>query len=123
VRELARRGVVVVGDLADLVPEDRADPGRPFDEVTDGELLEAAEVALAALALGHGHLFRRYRRAFLQREGRRPTPQEVMGSAARAAGFGLRKAALRRTAHNRLLARAARAYVARTSGRRTRVED
>ena len=123
VRELARRGVVVVGDLADLVPEDRADPGRPFDEVTDGELLEAAEVALAALALGHGHLFRRYRRAFLQREGRRPTPQEVMGSAARAAGFGLRKAALRRPVHNRLLARAARAYVSRTSGRRTPVED
>ena len=98
-------------------------PGRPFDEVTDGELLEAAEAALAALALGHGHLFRRYRRAFLQREGRRPTPQEVMGSAARAAGFGLRKAALRHTAHNRLLARAARAYVTRTSGRRPPVED
>ena len=63
-------GLLVVGDLADLVPEDWADPGRPFDDVTDGELLEAAEVALAALALGHGHLFRRYRRAFLQREGR-----------------------------------------------------
>jgi hypothetical protein len=38
-------------------------------------------------------------------------------------GFGLQKAALRRTAHNRLLARAGRAYVARTSGRRTPTED
>ena len=46
-----------------------------------------------------------------------------MGSAARAAGFGLQKAALRRHRHNRLLARAARAYVARTSGRRPPVED
>ena len=43
-----------------------------------------------------------------------------MGSTARAIGFGLQKAALRRTRDNRLLARAARAYVTRTSGRRTR---
>ena len=92
--------------------------------MTDGELLEAAEAALAALALGHGHLFRRYRRAFLQREGRRPTPQEVMGSAARAAGFGLQKAALRqhRATTGCWPGRPA-LYVARTSGRRTPVED
>ncbi len=73
--------------------------------------------------MGHGHLFRRYRRAFLEREGRRATVQEVMGSAARVVGFGLRKAALRHTGDNRLLARAARAYVARTSGRRRPAED
>ena len=63
------------------------------------------------------------RRAFLKREGRPATAQEVVGSTARAVGFGLQKAALRRTADNRLLARAARAYVARTSGRRTQIED
>ena len=44
-----------------------------------------------------------------------------MGSTARVIGFGLQKAALRHTRDNRLLARAARAYVARTSGRRTPV--
>ena len=86
-------------------------------------MLEAAEAALAALAVGHGRLYRRYRRAFLQREGRPATAAEVVGSAARVIGFGVQKAALRRTRDNRLLARAARAYVARTSGRRTPVED
>ena len=69
----------VVGDLADLLPSEGGEPQRPFDEVTSAEVLEAAEAALAALAVGHGHLFRRYRRAFLQREGRPATTQEVMG--------------------------------------------
>ena len=113
----------VVGDLADLLPSEGGEPQRPFDEVTSAEVLEAAEAALAALAVGHGRLFRRYRRAFLKREGRPATAQEVVGSTARVIGFGLQKAALRRTRHNRLLARAARAYVTRTSGRRTAAED
>jgi hypothetical protein len=115
--ELQRRGVEVVGDLADLLPEDRNGPGV-LDEVSDDALLEATQAALAALAIGHGRLFRRYRRAFHEREGRFPTPLEVVGSGTRAAGFGVQKAALRLTAHNRLLARAARAYVTRTAGRR-----
>ena len=105
------------------MPDDRADPGRPFDDVTDGELLEAAEAALAALALGTATCSGRYRRAFLQREGRPPTPQEVVGSAARATGFGCRRRRSGAPRDSRLLARAARAYVARTSGRRTPAED
>jgi hypothetical protein len=124
VDELRRRGVQVVGDLADLMPGDGAtEQGRPFDEVAGAEVLEAAEAALAALAVGHGRLFRRYRRAFLEREGRPATAQEVVGSTARMIGFGLQKAALQRTRDSRLLARAARAYVARSSGRRRPVED
>ena len=119
IEELRRRGVHVVGDLADLLPSEGGETGRRFDEVSSAEVLEAAEAALAALAVGHGRLFRRYRRAFLKREGRPATAQEVVGSTARVIGFGLQKAALRQTRNNRLLARAARAYVARTSGRRT----
>ena len=118
VGELQRRGVRVVGDLADLVPAQHPASALPFDVVSDTELLEAAEAALASLALAHGTLFRRYRRTFFQREGRLPTAQEVFGSSVRAAGFHLQKAALRRTSNHRLLAWAARAYVERTSGRR-----
>jgi hypothetical protein len=118
VEGLRRRGVEVVGDLADLVPDVRDEPDSAPDEVSDAELLEATEAALTALAIGHGLLFRRYRRAFHQREGRLPSPLEVVGSGARAAGFGLQKALLRGSGRNRLLARAARAYVARTAGRR-----
>jgi hypothetical protein len=118
VGELQRRGVRVVGDLADLVPEQLPVSDLPFDVVSETELLEAAEAALASLALAHGALFRRYRREFSQREGRLPTAKEVLGSGVRAAGFHLQKATLRRTGDNRLLAWAARTYVERTSGRR-----
>jgi hypothetical protein len=117
VAELQRRGVRVVGDLADLVSEQPKCSAVPLDVVGDAELLQAAEAALASLALAHGTLFRRYRRKFFQREGRLPTAQEVLGSGVRAAGFHLQKAALRRTSDNRLLAWAARTYVERTSGR------
>ena len=118
VAELRRRGVRVVGDLGDLVPSDVATSALPFDVVSETELLAAAEAALASLALAHGTLFRRYRREFAQREGRRPNAHEMVSSGARAAGFRLQKAALRRTGDNRLLAWASRAYVERTSGRR-----
>jgi hypothetical protein len=123
VEQLRQRAVHVVGDLADLVPDHRVAVDRPFDQVTDAELLEAAEAALAALAVGHGRLFRRYRREFREREGRLPSAHEVVGSSLRAASFGAQKAALRRTGRSRLLARIARAYVVRTSGRRTPVDD
>lgn len=119
VTELQRRGVRVVGNLTDLIPEKPPASGPPFDVVCEAELLEAAEAALASLALAHGQLFRRYRRAFAEREGRLPTAQEVLGSGIRAAGFHLQKAALRRTSDYRVLAWAARTYVERTSGRRT----
>ena len=118
VGELRRRSVRVVGDLADLLPERQPGSAPPFDVVPDTELLEAAEAALASLALAHGSLFRRYRRDFSQREGRLPTVQEVLGSGVRAAGFQLQKGALRRTSDNRLLAWAARTYLERTSGTR-----
>ncbi|MGZ5404225.1 MAG: hypothetical protein ACXWDL_06215 [Nocardioides sp.] len=118
VGELQRRGVRVVGDLDDLVPEQPPVSSLPFDVVGDAELLEAAKAALASLALAHGTLFRRYRRNFSQREGRLPTAQEVLGSGVRAAGFHLQKAGLRRTSDNPVLAWAARTYVERTSGRR-----
>jgi hypothetical protein len=117
VRELQQRGVRIVGDLSDLVPEPQPDSAAPFDVVSEAELLEAAEAELASLALAHGALFRRFRHNFSQREGRLPTAQEVVGSGVRAAGFHLQKAALRRTSENRLLAWAARTYVERTSGR------
>ena len=95
IEELRRRGVHVVGDLADLLPSEGGETGRRFDEVTSHELLEAAEAALAALAVGQGQLFRRYRRAFLQREGRPATALEVVGSAGRLIDFGLHKRTLR----------------------------
>jgi hypothetical protein len=116
--ELRRRGVRVIGDLADLVPERLPETVPPFDVVSETELRDAAEAALASLALAHGALFRRFRRSFFQREGRLPTAQEVLGSGIRATGFHLQKTALRRTSDNRLLAWAARTYVERTSGRR-----
>jgi hypothetical protein len=122
VAELRRRGVTVVGDLRDLVPgwpdREGAPHLDPFDDVRPAELLEATEAALAALAEGHARLFRRFRQEFRAREGRLPAPSEVMGSALRAAMFGLQKAALRRSGRSRLLARAARAYVNRTAGHR-----
>jgi hypothetical protein len=86
--------------------------------VSDAGLLEATDAALAALAVGHGQLFRRYRRAFHERQGKLPTPLEVAGSGTRAAGMVLQKAALRRTDRNRLLAWVARTYVTRTAGRK-----
>jgi hypothetical protein len=123
VAELRRRGVHVVGGLTELVPIGHAEAARRIDDVTGSELLEATQAALAALAIGHGRLFRRYRRAFVEREGRPATALEVVGSSSRRFAFGLKKTALRRTRDSRLLARAARAYLSRTSGRRWPGED
>ena len=81
---------------------------------------EAVLCGAARGALAHGRLFRRYRRAFFEREGRLPMPQEVVSSGLRAAGFHVRKAALRRSRDNALLAWAARTYVERTAGTRRR---
>jgi len=119
--ELRRRGHPVVGDLWDLVPRSESAPcATPIDVPDDDDLLAVSEAVLAALALAHGALFKRYRRAFFERQGRRPSPAEVAGSSARAAGFWAKKVALRSADHHRILARAARAYLHRTSRSRLR---
>lgn len=119
--ELQQRGYDVVGELSDLIP--RPEPtssATPMDVPADDELLSAAEAAVAALVLAHGALFKRYRRAFFERQGRWPSPAEVAGSSARAAGFWAKKAALRGADGHRALAWAARAYLDRRSRSRLR---
>ncbi len=115
VEELERREVPVHGDLADLVPPEVVAPGRALDDVTDAELLAASEAALVSLALDHGRLFRRYRRAFVDREGRLPTPAEVLSSQVRAGGFWLRKQAVHHADRHPLVARASDVYLRRTA--------
>lgn len=123
VAELERREVTVHGDLADLVAPDLApdlapDPapaGPALDDVTDPELLAATQAALVSMALDHGRLFRRYRSAFLEREGRLPGPAEVLTSQLRAGGFWLRKRAVHHADAHPLVARASRLYLDRTS--------
>lgn len=115
VAALEHRGVTVHGELADLVAHDVAPAGPALDEVTDPELLAATQAALVSLALDHGRLFRRYRRAFLEREGRLPGPAEVLGSQLRAGGFWLRKRAVHHTDRHPLVARASSLYLQRTS--------
>ena len=115
VAELERRAVRVHGDLADLVPTAAPDPGPDLDDVGDDELLAATQAALASLALDHGRLFRRYRRAFREKEGRLPGAVEVLGSQVRAGGFLLRKRAVHHADRHPLVARVARTYLERTS--------
>ena len=119
VAELERRGLTVHGDLTDLLPGGPGASGAPLDEVDDTELLTATQAALVSLALDHGRLFRRYRRAFAETEGRLPGVAEVLASQARAGSFHLRKWALRQADRNALAARAARAYVERAAGSAT----
>jgi hypothetical protein len=115
VRELERRRLPVHGDLADLVPIDRAPTGPELDDVPDDELLAATQAALVSLALDHGRLFRRYRRAFVEAEGRLPSAVEVLGSEVRAGGFWLRKRAVHHADRHPLVERASRLYLERTS--------
>ncbi len=92
----------------------------PVDALGEAELLAAAEAFVVALALAHGALFRRYRRAFFERQGRWPSPAEVVGSSGRAIGFWAKKAALRASDDHPVLAWAARTYLERTSRWRVR---
>ena len=108
VEELGVRGYAVYGDLADLVPVEPREPARPLDEVTDGELLVAAESALASLAVAHGRLWRRHRRAFFARTGRPATLAELVGSDGRAALFGVQRQLLRHSDDHPALARLVR---------------
>ncbi|PKH43485.1 hypothetical protein SAMN05192575_108112 [Nocardioides alpinus] len=121
VAELEQRGLAVHGDLGDLLPECPVAPTPNLDEVGGEELLAATQAALTSLALDHGRLFRRYRRAFLETEGRLPGPAEVLASQARAGSFHLRKWTLHQADHHPLVARASRAYLGRTT--RPRVVD
>jgi hypothetical protein len=115
VAELRRRDLRVYGSLADLVPT-RPCAGAPDpDDVRPHELLAATEAALASLALDHGRLFRRFRRAFFDREGRWPGAAEVLASQARAGSFRARKWALSHADEDPALARLLRLYLARTS--------
>jgi hypothetical protein len=119
--EVRRRGLSVHGSLSDLVPGCSAAGGPPPDDVDEAELLAATEAALASLALDHGRLFRRYRRAFFEREGRWPGAAEVLASQARAGSFRARKWALFHADHDPVVARAVRAYLERTSRSRIRL--
>jgi hypothetical protein len=117
VAELHRLGVPLIGDEQELVPD--LDP--PTDSqgrsalVDERELLAATEASLISLALAHGALYKRYRKAFASQEGRWPGLAEVAGSGVRAAWFGTKKRALRRSDSNRMFAWAARSYLSRTA--------
>ena len=115
VGELRQRGVRVHGDLTDLVTTPSGSTGPDLDEVGDAELLAATEAALVSLALDHGRLFRRYRQAFVERDGRLPGAAEVLGSEVRAGGFWLRRKAVGRADHHPVVARATQIYLRRTS--------
>lgn len=115
VDELETRGLAVHGDLRDLVPVLAPTDGPTFEEVDEGELLAATQAALVSMALDHGRLFGRYRRAFSDRHGRLPGVAEVIGSQARAGTFWLGKQLVHRGSANPLVARASRAYLRRAS--------
>lgn len=112
---LEGRGLTVHGELSDLVPSGEAPAGPALDELDEVEVLAATRAALVSLALDHGRLFRRYRRAFVESEGRLPDALDVLGSEARAGAFWLRKRALHHADRNPVLARASWAYLRRTS--------
>jgi hypothetical protein len=113
VEEIVRRGHPVHGDLQDLIPVATPGSAPRRDEVTEAELLTAAEAALLSLALSHGTLYRRYRREFFERQGRPPTASELLASSTRASLFRLKRSALVGADHVPLLA-----WAARTSLRR-----
>ena len=115
VAALVARGHPVCGDLADLLPAPTS-ADRPLDDVSQDELLAAAETALTALALAHGRLFGRFRRMFFVRQGRPPTLSEALGSGVRASSFRLQKHALAAADRNRALAWVARRYARRRPG-------
>jgi hypothetical protein len=113
VAELGRRGHTVYGDLGDLIPRQPVSTGRRLDDVSQAELLAATEAALAALAVAHGNLFRRYRRATGGQQPDETSLGHRVESAARAAVFRLQKATLTGADGNQVLGWAVRRYLAR----------
>ena len=63
VAELRRRGTPVHGDLADLVPVEAPPTDRRLDDVSEAELLAAAEAILGSLAEAYATLSGRHRLA------------------------------------------------------------
>jgi len=112
VDELKQRGTPVYGDLTDLLPQPAAGDQR-LDEVSDTELLAAAEAAVLALSVSHGRLFTRFRSLFKEQEGRAPSTAETLGSSLRASSVKAKKRAVAGADRNRFLAWALRRYVAR----------
>jgi hypothetical protein len=111
--ELRAREYEVHGDLKDLTPR-AAGPGeRRLDDVTEAELLPATEQALRSLSLEYASLWKRHRRLKGGHESEAPVGTRLTSSA-RAAGFGVRAAALEKADRNRLLAWLARRSVKRS---------
>jgi len=113
VEELRRRGYAVHGTLQDLVPtQDCMTPVRP-DDATDTELRSAAQQALVSLALAHGRLHRRHRRA----AGRDAEPNgalaDRLASAGRAGLFASQRRLLDDADRHRVLAAAVRPFLRR----------
>ena len=119
VADLEQRGHPVHGDLADLLPVAEGTPAgrRRLDDVTDEELLAGTESALAALAVAHGRLARRHQRLTRPHEHVPTSAVTALGSAARAAGFRLRKVVLTGADRSRVLAWGVRSYVRQGRGR------
>lgn len=110
--EIRRRGHPVYGDLDDLLPVEAATSPRRPDDLSEGELLAAAQATLASLSVVLGSS---PRRAKPRTQGEGPRSMEVLASSARAAKFRLAKSALPRARDNRLLAWAVRSYLRRGS--------
>lgn len=105
----------VIGDLDDLIPRQRLDNAESPDEVSDAEIAQAAVSALSSTVEQYAAYWWRTRR-----RGRvdGPRARTRMASARRALAFRAKLVGLERADRNRLLARAARGYLHRTSRRR-----
>jgi len=119
VDQLSARGYQVHGDLEELSTPltrgvDATGDGRRLDDVTEEELLEATEEALAALGRAHADLFRRHRRA-LGRRQEQAGPAERAASWLRATAFHAGVVALERADRNPVLAWAVRTAFRRRS--------
>ena len=109
VAELRRRGTPVHGDLADLVPVEAPPTDRRLDDVSEAELLAAAEAILGSLAEAYATLSGRHRLARSQ-DGS-PGATAALASLSRRTVFRVKKLAHRHADDNRLFAAAARRYV------------
>jgi hypothetical protein len=103
----------IVGDPDDLVPRQRLDNARAPDEVSDAEITQAAVEALSSTVERYAAYWWKTRPR--GRGVKRPRARTRMASARRAAAFRAKLAGLEKADRNRLFARAALAYLRRTS--------